>query len=147
MPDWGPLLSPNGGTQDAIINSLWTLPADCRIMTNQYWRGPIHDMLILILGYGAGVRMILDKRQRFLVDIQVDELRAAGGQVRFDKKHPAMHANTILCGDGIFWVGSYMLCDPSELKYCECTFKHFSLTDEATLADYFEVHWEHSVES
>lgn len=138
--------SPAGGGMDVLCSVIPYASDNIFIMAHEYQSKLLTDALVAQTEYCPSIRIILDRRQLFVADTYVTQLRDAGVQVRFDKKHPKMHSNFVVIDDYFMFLGSYAYTDPCEIKHVDYLIYTQSEDDPPVLKAHFNEHWAHSVE-
>lgn len=143
MPDaW---FSPNAGAAAAIAEYINTAIANVDMMAFQYQLGPIHNAMIAMAQAGVQVRLILDRRQQFLEDVRVKQLRDAGAQVLFDKYERQQCLTFATIDYEITFTGSYVYTAQAELRNTSDLVKLVTSPWDLLYPELFQYHWAHSV--
>jgi phosphatidylserine/phosphatidylglycerophosphate/cardiolipin synthase-like enzyme len=138
--------TPPAGGAGGLIKHIDGSKKTIKVMAYGFTAMPLSDALIKAHRRGVKVQLLQDEKSAGNNSDAVNQLIAAGIEVRSDGKHAIQHNKVMLMDDDIVITGSYNFTKSAEVRNAENIIILKSAYAAKRYADNWDTHWKHGEE-
>ena len=138
--------TPPAGSAGGLIKHIDASKKTIKVMAYGFTAMPLSDALIKAHRRGVKVQLLQDEKSAGNNSDAVNQLIAAGIEVRSDGKHAIQHNKVMLLDDDIVITGSYNFTKSAEVRNAENIIILKSAYAAKRYADNWVAHWGHGEE-
>jgi len=136
---------PGTNIEAAIVADIAVANSQMIGLLNMWQSEPIHNATLAMAARGAIMSLIVDRRMEFLANPRLDELVAAGVEIRLDKHERSIKSQYLNLDSTRIWTGSYLYQPQYKTRYAS---EISRLEDGNIITAYntdWDLHYAHSV--
>ena len=138
--------TPPAGSAGGLIKHIDASKKTIKVMAYGFTAIPLSDALVKAHRRGVKVQLLQDEKSAGNNSDAVNQLIAAGIEVRSDGKHAIQHNKVMLLDDDIVITGSYNFTKSAEVRNAENIIILKSAYAAKRYADNWAAHWGHGEE-
>jgi phosphatidylserine/phosphatidylglycerophosphate/cardiolipin synthase-like enzyme len=138
--------TPPAGGAGGLIKHIDGSKKTIKVMAYGFTAMPLSDALIKAHRRGVKVQLLQDEKSAGNNSDAINQLIAAGIEVRSDGKHAIQHNKVMLMDDDIVITGSYNFTKSAEVRNAENIIILKSAYAAKRYADNWDTHWKHGEE-
>jgi phosphatidylserine/phosphatidylglycerophosphate/cardiolipin synthase-like enzyme len=138
--------TPPAGGAGGLIKHIDGSKKTIKVMAYGFTAMPLSDALIKAHRRGVKVQLLQDEKSAGNNSDAVNQLIAAGIEVRSDGKHAIQHNKVMLMDDDIVITGSYNFTKSAEVRNAENIIILKSAYAAKRYSDNWDTHWKHGEE-